>query len=155
MIEEAGTVVAVESGVAWVEVERRTACGGCATRDGCGASALAKLSANARTRVRVEDTLGVAVGDRVVIGIVAGALLRASFLVYGLPLLAMGTAAVGSAAIGLSDGLCALVGLSGLAIGFVLARRSAGLAEKSRYAPVLRRRQDGQPHTASRHATHG
>lgn len=137
MIEATGVVVAVENSAAWVETARNPACGRCAAHGSCGTSVLAKLFAHRRARIRVEDTFGVSVGEAVVLGLREEALLRASFLVYGVPSLALGASAAGAAALGLGDGYCVLAGLAGLASGLILMGRIAKRADASRHAPVL------------------
>jgi positive regulator of sigma E activity len=55
--------------------------------DGCPASSLCKPDDGDRRIMEVSDPLGTAPGDRVRVMVPGGAVLRASFLVYGLPLL--------------------------------------------------------------------
>lgn len=55
--------------------------------EGCPASALCRPDAGDRRVMDVLDPLGVAVGDRVQVAVPGGAILKASFLIYGLPLL--------------------------------------------------------------------
>lgn len=54
--------------------------------EGCPASLLCKPGDGDRRIMDVTDPFGVAVGDRVRVAVPGGAVLRASFLVYGLPL---------------------------------------------------------------------
>ncbi len=78
MIEERARVVAVRPGLAWVVITRRSACGTCHASSGCGTAVVAKLFGDKVNRLQVADTLGVQVGDRVVIGIADSTLTRAS-----------------------------------------------------------------------------
>lgn len=55
--------------------------------EGCPANAICKPDRDDRRVMDVRDPLGVAVGDRVRIAVPGGAVLHATFLVYGLPLL--------------------------------------------------------------------
>ena len=55
--------------------------------EGCPASVLCRPSDGERRVMDVLDPIGVAVGDRVRVAVPGGAVLKASFLVYGLPLL--------------------------------------------------------------------
>ncbi|MCG5512642.1 SoxR reducing system RseC family protein [Ectothiorhodospira shaposhnikovii] len=90
MIEETARVIAVdEAGFAWVETERKTACGTCSVQKGCGTSVIAKLFGQRRTQVRVIDPVGVSLGEEVIIGLDESALVRGSLAVYILPLLCM------------------------------------------------------------------
>lgn len=55
--------------------------------EGCPASVMCRPSDGERRVMDVLDPIGVAVGDRVRVAVPGGAVLKASFLVYGLPLL--------------------------------------------------------------------
>ena len=66
-MEEQAHVVEIADGVAWVEKERQTQCGGCSLRNGCGSAVLSKVLGARRNRIQVIDPLAVRVGDRVVI----------------------------------------------------------------------------------------
>ncbi len=54
--------------------------------EGCPASNVCKPGGGGQRLLEVHDPVGVTVGDRVRIAVPGGAVLRASFLVYGLPL---------------------------------------------------------------------
>ena len=54
--------------------------------EGCPANVLCKPADNDRRLMDVLDPVGVAVGDHVQVAVPGGAVLKASFLVYGLPL---------------------------------------------------------------------
>jgi len=86
MIEESGRVVAVEGDFAWIESERKSTCGGCAVRSGCGTSAIAKVLGQKRTHLRVVNRIHAGVGDDVVVGISESGLVRGSLAVYAAPL---------------------------------------------------------------------
>lgn len=89
MIEETAIVVAVEGDETWVETERQTTCGSCSVNKGCGTATLAKVLGNKRNRVRVINTIGASVGERVVVGIEEAALLKGSLAVYLVPILGL------------------------------------------------------------------
>jgi sigma-E factor negative regulatory protein RseC len=96
MMEEQGTVVAREDGTVWVETTRRSACHGCGQGAGCGTSLLGRLFSSRPNVLALDDPLGVAVGDQVVIGIPDTLLVRASLAAYVLPLVTL-VAAAGTA----------------------------------------------------------
>ena len=73
-------------GYAWLDIQRRSACGGCRASDGCGTAALAKIWAGKRLRVRALADLPLRPGDEVIVGMADGALLRGASLAYLLPL---------------------------------------------------------------------
>lgn len=138
VIEETATVVAVEDGFAWVEADRRSACGQCGSADACGTGTLAKLFRQGRTRLRIDDPMGLRTGERVTIAVEGGTLLRASFTAYMLPLVALVAAAGLATALHLEEGLVALAGLAGLAGGLWLSGRlTGGTQGRDRYRPTL------------------
>lgn len=132
MITEKAWVAAVdEDGHAWLETQRKTACGSCAVQQGCGTGVLSKVFSERRTRLRVSNVLGAAVGDQVLVGIDDSMLVRASIATYLMPLVWMLLGAIaGSMIAGIlqspqSEGISALGGLAGLAVGFLWLRRYA------------------------------
>lgn len=141
MIEQSGRVVARGARSCWVVVERTSTCGACAARDGCGERSWQERLGQRLQQIEVPGQHAVAVGDRVVVGVDERALLRASLLVYGLPLVAMalgagvgGLLGVGDLGVALSAGVGLLVGLLSVK---TLSRR---LSCNPRYHPQLLRR---------------
>lgn len=138
VVEEIATVVALEDGFAWVEAERRSACGHCGSAGSCETGSLAKLFKPSRTRLRVKDSIGLAAGDRVRIAVEGDTLIRASLTAYMLPLALLVAAAGAGTALHLSDGPVALLGIGGLGLGLWLSGRlTGGQAERERYSPRL------------------
>lgn len=132
MITEAARVAAVDSnGHLWVETQRKAACDSCAVQNGCGSGILSKMFNTRPARIRVQNTLGAAVGDEVMVGIDDGQLVRASLAAYLMPLVWMIVGAVaGSMFAGALqweqvDALSTLGGVLGLAAGFWWLRRYA------------------------------
>jgi sigma-E factor negative regulatory protein RseC len=149
MIEENATVTAVENGSAWVETERSGTCGGCAANKGCGTSVLAKVLGQRRTRVHVLNSVGAAVGDRVVIGIAEEALVRGSAAVYLVPLLGLFAGAVSGANLWewwtgtTADWPAILAGATGLAAGLIWVRQyGARIRYNPAFQPVILRREN-------------
>lgn len=103
MIEERARVMEAGSGYAWLEIQRRTACGGCQTSAGCGTAVLATLWEGKTIRVRAVSATPLQPGDEVIVGLADGVLLRGAVLVYLLPVIllllgsALGQAAFGAA----------------------------------------------------------
>jgi sigma-E factor negative regulatory protein RseC len=141
VIEEDARVLSVEPGFAWVETERRSSCSSCSASSGCGTSVVATLFGERTNRLRVSDDIGVEVGERVVIGISDSALTRASLLAYLLPLVALMLSAFATRRAGAEDGVVALIGILGLALGLlVTGRLTGGVSARDRFQPVLLRR---------------
>lgn len=144
MIEAVATVRAVDGPRVLVEVERQSACGGCASGASCGTSALGKWLARGTSQLQVQTRVPVRAGEAVVIGLEEAALLRASLLLYLLPVLALIAGALGGAALGgagaAGDVLAVAGGGLGLAAGLLLSRARA--AARPGAGVVLLRRHD-------------
>ena len=139
MIHETGTVVSVKGREAWVQTIRESACQSCSARHGCGQKTLAQLTGGQARQIRVANTLNAQPGDQVTVAIHESALLRASLLVYALPLVLMVLATIMAA--GLlpgRDGPAVVAALAGLVGGLLISgwysRRDAG-----RWQPVMGR----------------
>jgi sigma-E factor negative regulatory protein RseC len=146
MIEETGFVVSTEGECAWVEVRRKSACGSCSVSKGCGTSVLSQVLGRRPNRVLAFNDAGAVAGDEVVLGIPDEALLRGSFAVYAVPLLALlagallgGLYADGSGHY--NEALSVLFGLFGMAGGFLWVRRfSQRIRHDRRFQPSILRR---------------
>lgn len=142
MIETQARVVAVESGYAWVESERRSGCSHCTNTESCGVSSLSKLFGVRIQRMRLPNPLGVRSGEDVVIGLSERRLVAAAAVAYLLPLFAMIGAALLSDYFGLGQGMLALSSLVGLIGGLWLVKRCSGnRTTRTRYQPVILGRQ--------------
>jgi len=89
MIEETATVIAIEQGQLVLQAATRTACGGCAAKQGCGTAALSGWLGRKVVHIRADNTVDAQVGDEVVVGLGEDALLNGSIRIYLLPLLAL------------------------------------------------------------------
>lgn len=130
MIEQEGVVLSREGRTAWVEVRRQTTCNGCAVSAGCGTGVLGRWLPGGTTRLRVADPIGVEPGQRVLLAIPDGAVLRASALLYLVPLSGLLAGAIAgeqlTTGLGLTgDGLAMLGGAVGLVTGFGFVRHVA------------------------------
>ncbi len=83
MATEHATVTEVIEGDTWVEATPSAACEGCASRGSCHAVGKEK------NRVKVINPLEARVGDAVVITFETGSLLKALFLLYMVPIIAL------------------------------------------------------------------
>ena len=141
MIEESGEVVSLERGAVWVATSRKTTCSSCAANAGCGQGLLDKLAINSqRGTVRALTDLNLAVGDKVVIGLREDALVRASLLVYLLPLLGLFVGAVSADLLTLGEPLSIAAGFVGFAAAGLWVRRHSQqhLADPALQPVVLR-----------------
>lgn len=99
MIEALAVVVKVENHHIWVEAGQNSACGGCVQKASCSSNVLGNTLK--KKSVPVDSVIKLNVGEQVLVGIDEKLLLRASLLLYLLPLIALFTGA------GISDWLLA------------------------------------------------
>lgn len=86
MIEEIGTITAVDADHIWVETQIKTTCSGCEANENCGTGVVAKAFAPKTDKLIFRCHQHAEVGQKVKLGIPENALLSASALVYMLPL---------------------------------------------------------------------
>ena len=90
MIEEIGVIFAIEhhdsQQVVLVETQIKSTCGSCEAQSNCGTGAIAKVFATKRETLRFRLNDIVEVGQKVSLGIPEENLLKASAMVYCLPL---------------------------------------------------------------------
>lgn len=136
MIEATARVVEAGAGYAILELQRASACGSCHSQTSCGSAALAKVWGNKSLRVRAISTLSLQPGERVVVGLADGMLVRAAMLVYLLPILLLITGAILAQLSFASAGeeLVIMCGALGLGLGLGAARI---LAQRWRNDPRL------------------
>jgi sigma-E factor negative regulatory protein RseC len=91
MIEELAVVVKIENHQVWVESGQNSACGGCQQKASCSTNALGSVFK--KKSVPVDSDIQLKTGDEVMVAIDESLLLRASLLLYLLPLLALFTGA--------------------------------------------------------------
>lgn len=91
MIEELAKVVKIENHQVWVESGQNNACGGCLQKASCTTNALGNILK--KKSVPVDSNIQLKTGDEVMVAIDESLLLRASLLLYLLPLIALFTGA--------------------------------------------------------------
>lgn len=135
MIEEEAIVISTEGDHAVVETRRKSSCGSCAARTGCGTALLDRVFGNRRASLRVLNSVQAKPGDGVILGLSERALTRGSLLVYILPLVAMILAAGLGRWIGMQNSLFSpetlsiIGGLCGLAFGLLGMNRIGKMLE--------------------------
>ena len=146
MIEEHSRVLAVKEGQAYVSALRQSSCGHCSARSGCGTSVLSRYIGKRSMEMWVDDPIGVLVNDEVVIQMHEAGLVKASFLLYLMPLLLL----IGFALLGeqISDNLnldsewlVILFALLGLTMAYGWLRRfEQQIIDDNRLRPVIIKR---------------
>jgi sigma-E factor negative regulatory protein RseC len=87
MIEELAVVVKIENDQVWVEAGANSACGGCLQKASCTTNAIGSVLK--KKSVPVDCSIQLTTGDQVMVAIDENLLLRASLLMYLLPLIAL------------------------------------------------------------------
>lgn len=113
-------VVSIDGDRVWLEPETVSGCGGCSSAMICGTK-----SGNSRRmiakRFAIPNEHGLRVGERVVVGVEDGTLVRAAATAYALPLLLLFAGGLTAKWSGGGDGPAALAAVSGLVLGFIVA----------------------------------
>jgi sigma-E factor negative regulatory protein RseC len=137
MLTEPARVVSRDGRRVEVELQRGSACGGCELSEGCGTGALGRLLGHRRRSLVIETDRDCNPGDEVLLSLPEAALVKASLMLYGLPLL--GLLVGGSAAISLSlaEWWVAFCAILGLFAGFRLAARGTQKLEQGGLAPYI------------------
>ncbi|MEW8321060.1 MAG: SoxR reducing system RseC family protein [Candidatus Thiodiazotropha taylori] len=138
MIEETAMVVRIDGEYAFVETQKRAACGSCESQGSCSTTVLAGLFKRRYNYLKVANTVLAKPGEQVIIGLQEQALVKLSMLAYLLPLISMILAAIAAqylfGLLNIQSGELPQVigGLLGLIGGFFLLRL---LAYKNRHDP--------------------
>jgi sigma-E factor negative regulatory protein RseC len=125
MATEEGVVFKMGSsgaGTAWVKTTRSSACASCSSKDACQGG-----SGGKEMEVEAINTADARVGDRIVLNIRTASLLKATFMLYVFPILAMIAGAVLGQAVAVMrganpSGLSALFGFLFFGLAFVAIR---------------------------------
>ena len=137
MITEQATVTGCDGGRIEVRLERQSACGGCQLSQGCGVGAIGRLLGKSDRPLVIDSKQRFEPGDRLQLMLSEGALVRASLLVYGLPLLGGLIAALAAASAGLTDPLVLVFSIAGFYLGLKIAARRARRLENSPVTPYI------------------
>jgi sigma-E factor negative regulatory protein RseC len=123
---------------AWVRTTRSSACKSCSSRHTCQGEASGK-----EMEVEAMNTAGAKVGDRIVLNIRTSSLLKATFLLYVFPILAMILGALIGQTIALKrgsdpSGLSALFAFGFFGLAFVIIRITGKrLSKDTNYKPEI------------------
>ncbi|OAN52733.1 Fis family transcriptional regulator [Paramagnetospirillum marisnigri] len=157
LIEGFARVVAVDGGRAWLEPEETTSCGTCHS---AGLCSIGKDGGNAKRlaakRFPLPGDLDLRVGERVVVGISEGTLLRGAATAYGLPLVTLLAGGILGQEVYRTDSMAAAGAVAGLVLGLGLARLVANhLSARGVLSPRFLRKAYAAPSDAACHPEHG
>ena len=145
MIEEYAIVTDRVGGQATLELERRTACGLCGQKRGCGNATWGKLLGHDSHAFSADNPVNANVGDSVVVGINEKAILNATFFLYIVPLAGLLIGALGANYFFSNQFYVMLGAMLGLILGFLwvkghlIGRDQSGLAYRQEYRAVILR----------------
>ncbi|MGZ4981659.1 MAG: SoxR reducing system RseC family protein [Methylobacter sp.] len=142
MIEESAVVVKIENHQVWVESGQNSACGACLQKASCSTNAIGSVLK--KKTVPVDSDIQLKIGDQVMVAIDESLLLRASLLLYLMPLIALFSGA-GAANWLLADHASADLWIAGSAmlsflISLWLINKAQGLLILSYARPVVVRK---------------
>lgn len=138
MVTEEGIVIELDARSAWVKATKTGACEACSARSSCNV-----MGGGKEMKVHATNELGAKVDDRVVVSFETASLLKASFLLYILPVLGLIIGAFSGQALAPSFHLDASVASIVAAFLFFLVivvgvkTRGERLAEKREYQPKI------------------
>jgi len=135
MLEQTVEVIKTASDGIWVQAVEPSGCGTCAGQ-GCSSRRIAELFQRKPRLFLVDCDLALSPGDRAVVGIANGSVLKSALRAYGQPLALMLAGALLSQAFEVGDGSALIGVLLGGAAGWLLARNSQAAR------PVVLRREE-------------
>ncbi|MDH5356175.1 MAG: SoxR reducing system RseC family protein, partial [Gammaproteobacteria bacterium] len=77
-----------------IQMLRQSACSHCELNQGCGTGAIGRLLGHRSKSLVIETTFDLEPGDRVILGMPDSSFLKASLLIYGLPLFSLMLSAI-------------------------------------------------------------
>lgn len=122
MIEQRATVIGSDDDTVWLEAERQSTCSQCQLKKGCGTGLLANHVGKRFSRIAVNKTIDVTIGQQVRLAIPEESLLKGTFVMYIMPLVLMFLFAAAAQVLNFNEMIEILAGISGLLIGFYWAR---------------------------------
>ncbi len=123
MIKQQAKVISTDENIVWVEAERKSTCSACKARKGCGTGMLSEHVGKRFSRLSVEKTSDVTIGQDIQIAIPEEALLEGAFLMYIVPLMVMFFTAAIAHFLQFNQFLEIIFGLTGLFVGFYWVRK--------------------------------
>jgi len=137
MLTEAARVIRRDGNRVELELLRGSACSHCELSQGCGTGAIGRLLRRRSRPLVIETDQDCRPGDEVQLLMPEASLVRASLLLYGLPLLGMLLGGLLASVITEADWLVALAACGGLGAGCVAAAVAAARLEDRGMTPHI------------------
>lgn len=142
MLETHAIVVQIDGKHAFVQANQGNGCGQCSGK-GCGSGKLSQLFCSKPRQFQVDNSVNARVGDKVIVSVAKGAVLRGIGLVYLLPLFLLFAGATLGSLLAVQaeqrDIYAAIGALSGLAAGFILAKWASSRWSRHQNLPYIAR----------------
>jgi len=138
MIEEQAIVTQMRGNHVEIQMQRQSACSHCDLNQGCGTGAIGRLLGHRSKPLIIETSLPLKMGDRVLLGMPDSSFLKASLLIYGLPLFALVCSAIiGQWLFNGSEVLVLVSALAGFVAGLVFSAKKAKSRFSSEFSPRI------------------
>jgi sigma-E factor negative regulatory protein RseC len=150
MIEEYAIVTKSAGTTATLEIERRTACGLCGQKRGCGNATWGKMLGHDSHDFTAENQINAQVGDSVVVGIDEQAVLNSAFFLYVVPLVGLLIGTLLADYLFKNQFYVILGAVLGLVLGFLwvkghlIGHDKSGVAFSKKYQAVILRLADDE-----------
>ena len=150
MIEEYAIVTKSAGTTATLEIERRTACGLCGQKRGCGNATWGKMLGHDSHDFTAENQINAKVGDSVVVGIDEQAVLSSAFFLYVVPLVGLLIGTLAADFLFKNQFYVILGAVLGLVLGFLwvkghlIGHDKSGMAFSKKYQAVILRLADDE-----------
>jgi sigma-E factor negative regulatory protein RseC len=140
MVKEQATVTSLDGDWALIQMQRQTTCSHCELSNGCGMGAIGRLLGHRSKPVMIRNEHQLKPGDSVLLGLPERAFLKASLLIYGLPLLGLiGGGILAASIIGESDLIVLLFASAGFAAGLKFSAHLASKQNLNQFSPRILR----------------
>jgi len=143
MIEETAVVVKCEGEFAWVEAQRKSACGQCGVNKACGTGTISRIWSQKPSKMKAINQAQAQEGETVLIGLQESALVQGSLIVYLLPIVSLilfaifGEQMAGQWQFASTEITSIIFGI----IGFLLVKKfSRHIQADTRFQPVILKR---------------
>lgn len=134
MMKEQAMVTGLDGCWAIVQMQRKNTCSHCELNKGCGTGAIGKLLGHRSKPIRIKNEYALAPGDNIVLGLPDRVFLKASLLIYGLPLLGLIVAGMLAQVI---FGESELLSLVFAVVGFLAGLQISASLAQNQYAEQL------------------
>lgn len=135
MLEQHARVVTTSQDAVWVEAIEPSGCRTCGG-NGCSTRQIAELFQRVPRHFRVDSPFDLTPGERVVVGVPDGSVLKIAFRIYGVPLFMILAGALFAHSLAPGDGVAVLGALAGAVLAWMWNRGGPSLR------PVVVRRDD-------------